>query len=620
MTSYNTPQTSSALLEEAYQIALSRYNREKYAEAMVICQEIMGLSPSHLPTLNLLGLMALHHQKYQLAETFFHNILEVDESLIEAWVNLSSVHKQANNKEKAKWALEQALQRDSKHIGALNNLATLHLHSGDLHHAESLLQLLLKQDPKNVDGNYNMAILQESGGKYHKAIDYYKTVLHLQPEHHASFMNLGNAQLAIGDHKAAMESYSELCNRKPTDPAPRSNLLVTRNYLTGTDEKSLNQDHISFGLLFNTERKTRRSVKKKPPFRVGYFSPDFRSHPIYFFILPLLSHHRRSNVQVICYSDVLRPDNKTAECKGFADTWRDISTMPDHEVYTLIQQDEIDLLIDLSGHTARNRLPLFAQKPAPLQATYLGYPNTTGIPGIDYYITDETVSPSSLSCYSEEICRLEGPFFTYSPPEEAPALTSLPALKNGYITFGVFHNLAKVDDGAMTLWCQLLKDIPDSRLLWQAKAFAETQTREKILTRFNTHGIATERISLHEGTNLEQHLMLHNSIDISLDTSPWTGHTTTCHSLWMGVPIITLAGQTERSRLGMTTLEHAGLPELIATNREEYLEKNLGLARDFPRLEHYRNIMRNTLMASKIMAHAEFTEGLEKEYLQWLLQ
>jgi predicted O-linked N-acetylglucosamine transferase (SPINDLY family) len=316
---------------------------------------------------------------------------------------------------------------------------------------------------------------------------------------------------------------------------------------------------------------------------------------------------------------VARPDKATKELQEAADLWRDIHGKNDAEVFSLLREDDIDILIELAGHTGGNRLPLLAGKPVPVQATYIGYPGTTGLTAIDYCITDSIIAPADISqkWYTEKLCNLHGPFFSYSPPVQAPSIGPLPVQENGYITFGVFHNLTKVPDEVVHLWSQILQKLPESKILWQAKAFAEMETRDRTLERFAQYDVSASRITLHAATNLEEHLELHNSVDISLDTYPWTGHTTTCHSLWMGVPIITMAGENHRSRLGKTTLVHAGLPELVSSDASDYVTKNIQLAKDVQRLSRYRANLRRQLQASQIMDYRNFVANLENMYDSW---
>ncbi|MEJ2452429.1 MAG: hypothetical protein P8047_17525 [Gammaproteobacteria bacterium] len=355
--------------------------------------------------------------------------------------------------------------------------------------------------------------------------------------------------------------------------------------------------------------------------RIGYVSMDFREHSVVYFINPLLENYSRDDFEVYCYSDVVKADNFTHRIQSEVDVWRDIVGMENHSVVDMIRRDRIDILVDLRAHTSGGlRLPVFASKPATIQVTYLGYPNTSGLNTIDYRITDVLSDPYGQEhYYSEELFRLEGGFLCYQMPQGLPDVNEVPALTNGYITFGSFNNLAKMNPDVMVLWSQILLQIPGSRLILKNKSFRAKAVRERYLARFGEMGIDSERLELIGWQeSMEDHLRLYQQIDIGLDTFPYNGTTTTCEAFAMGVPVITLCGVRHAARVGTSLLHQVGLPELIAESETEYMQVAKGLAGDLRRLHDIRAGLRERMLVSLCNA-ARFCERMEAAYRKMLL-
>jgi predicted O-linked N-acetylglucosamine transferase (SPINDLY family) len=294
--------------------------------------------------------------------------------------------------------------------------------------------------------------------------------------------------------------------------------------------------------------------------------------------------------------------------------WRDIARTSDEAAETLIRTDQIDILIDLAGHTAGNRLALFARKPAPIQMTYLGYPDTTGLPAIDYRITDAVADPPDIAdaLHAETLLRLPPPFLCYQSPRHAPPVGELPAVAAGYVTFGSFNALPKIVP-AIPLWSRILREIPTSRLLLKNAGLKDAGTCARIQQKFAEHGITADRLDLLASvTTTREHLALYNRIDLALDTFPYHGTTTTCESLWMGVPTVTLAGAVHVSRVGVSILRAIGLPELVAETPEQFARIAVQLASDQPRLAAMRSSLRQQMTASPLMDAVGFARKIEE--------
>jgi protein O-GlcNAc transferase len=345
--------------------------------------------------------------------------------------------------------------------------------------------------------------------------------------------------------------------------------------------------------------------------RVGYVSADFRLHSIFYFIEPLFVHHDRGRFEIVCYSNTQKPDAATRQLRNHVPHWRDISSLSDEAAVELIKQDDIDLLVDLSGHTSGNRLLMFSRKPAPVQMTYLGYSNTTGVATIDYRITDQFVDPEGISdaMYSEALLRMPHSLWCYRPPMPMPDVNTLPALTHGKTTFASVSNFTKVNRRIIELWAQILANTPNSELLIAGAPAGETQTR--VLGQFESHGVDATRIQFVGKVNYDDYLALYQRMDIVLDTFPYAGGTTTCESLWMGVPVVTLAGKSGVSRAGVSLLSTVGLADLIANTPEQYVSIAADLAHDTPRLATLRAGLRDQMRNSPLMDERNFARAYE---------
>ena len=351
--------------------------------------------------------------------------------------------------------------------------------------------------------------------------------------------------------------------------------------------------------------------------KIGYLSPDFRQHSVAYFIEPLLKAHDRQAVEVFCYAEVMRPDTVTAHLQGLADHWLMTVGLSDDELAERIGTDGIDILVDLAGHTANNRLRVFARKPAPVQVTWLGYPNTTGLEAIDYRLVDAMTDPAGEAdaWASETLVRLEGGFHCYSGLKGAPEPGVPPCLSAGTVTFGSFNNPAKVSAATFDAWAKLLCRLPQARLLLKGKPFADAGTRALFLARLGKRGVAAERVELMAWLpDAAAHLAVYHRVDIALDPFPYNGTTTTCEALWMGVPVVTLRGDRHAGRVGASLLSQIGLPDLIANSVEEYVEIAVALASDPARLMDLRRSLRARIAASPLCDGRAFARKIEAAF------
>ncbi len=340
------------------------------------------------------------------------------------------------------------------------------------------------------------------------------------------------------------------------------------------------------------------------PLNIGFVSGDFRSHSVSFFLLPLFDAHDRERLRFFCYSNSRREDDISRRLQQPVYAWRNIASRNDADTAELIRSDDIDILIDLSGHTSGHRLELFCLKPAPIQATWLGYPDTTGLGSMDYRISDAVCDPPGESdAYNvEELVRLPGGFLCYRPPDAAPAVAAAPVNNNGHVTFGSFNNLAKVGRDVVAVWAAILKRTPGSRLLIKSHSLAAAKVRRHYLEMFADVGIEAERLTLLSRTpDAAAHLAKYHAVDIGLDPFPYNGATTTCEAIWMGVPVVVLGGNRHAAtRYGALLLTQVGIEELIADDIDEYVDKAVALACDRNRLDQLRSGLRQMMQNSPL--------------------
>ncbi len=349
------------------------------------------------------------------------------------------------------------------------------------------------------------------------------------------------------------------------------------------------------------------------PLRVGYVSPCFRDHIVGRHVWPLLNRHDHAEFAISLYADVGKRDDLTDKMRMSADHWCTITGLPDHQVAERIRCDGIDVLVDLNLHMTGGRLAVFAQKPAPVQVTFAGYPGSTGLDAIDYRLTDPHLDPLGMhdEWYAEASYRLPHSFWCYDPQTEQPDVGPLPAEEAGFVTFGCLNNFCKVNKEVLAVWAQVMAQVPRSRLVLLAK---QGSHRQQTIDCLEARGIAPERITFCSSRPFLEYLALYQQLDIALDTFPYNGHATSLDAFWMGVPVVTLVGNTVVGRAGLSQLANLDLPELAAATPDAFVRTAVALAHDVPRLKSLRQGLRQRMQRSPLMNSAGFTQGVEQAY------
>ena len=561
-------------------------------EAANHLQELLRRDPGCAEAHYLLAVVRSATGTTEEAARHFQEALKLQPRDAKSWNGLGVVLQQSGRGEDAALCYRNAVEVDARYLDAHINLVLLLKDHGMLCDAERQLREALRQLPGTVRLSYNLANILQLQGRSLEAVAAYRDTLRLDPEHLDA----------------------------------RQNLLFALHYSSSCSDRQIFQEHLAAAAQSQLRPPHECPGQPEPHhpgrrIRIGYLSPDFRGHSVASFIEPILFHHDKSHWEIFCYANQGRGDATTERLRELADHWRDIYQKGDDEAAGMIAGDRIDILVDLAGHTAGNRLPLLARKPAPLQVTWLGYPDTTGLPELDYRITDRLADPPGKTeeLHTERLIRLDRIFCCYLPPGYAPPVAPLPYLGAGRITFGSFNNLAKVTPEVIALWSRVLLALPGSRLLLKCNPLADPEVRERILGEFAARGVPPGSIELHPGDPAPaDHLAQYGRVDIALDTFPYNGTTTTCEALWMGVPVVTLAGTRHAARTGVSLLASCGLESLVAQSADQFLGIAVELARDPRGLQELRGGMRRRLERSPLLDGTGVTRELEAAFLGML--
>jgi predicted O-linked N-acetylglucosamine transferase (SPINDLY family) len=548
----------------------------------------------------------------------FQKAVALDPRSAEAQHQLGNALKSLQRHTEAVASLRRAADLAPKNAVVWLNLGVSQLALAAREEAIASFRRAIKLEPGRPEALNILGSALLDVGRIGEAKKQLQAALRLKPAYPAAHDNLGRALRAQGRAAEAVAEFRAALSGQPT-PGTHSNLVYALNFVPGLPAAEIFAEHQRWAQLHAEPLKnaTPTPINEPDPtrrLRIGYVSPDFVHHAVSYFIEPVLAVHDRSQVEVFCYADVPVADATTARLRSLSEQWRDIAPLNDSQVAELIRNDKIDILVDLAGHTARNRLLVFARRPAPVQITWIGYPNTTGLNSIDYRLTDAISDPpgQTEAFHTEKLVRLPEVFSCYKPSDQAPAVSELPALKNGFITFGSFNHFAKINPAVLELWAQLLVRLPTARLFLKARSLADPDTATGVREVFKRHGVAADRLTLcSDELSVAAHQSLYHGVDIALDPFPYNGTTTTCEALWMGVPVITLAGQTHVSRVSASLLTHLGRPEWIAHSEDQYVEKCAALAADLPQLAGLRAGQRELMRLSPLCDAARFTTQLE---------
>jgi protein O-GlcNAc transferase len=634
-----------------YGLALNEAQRWSASEPVL--RTVLSDVPDHLLALLNLG-NSLHGQGRSIeAIPLYRRALELRPGYNDARINLAVALKSLGQIQEAKALLQSVFGSEPENSQAMYEQARMLADQKRYDQAEHLFRKVLQLDPAHHQALYCLGIVLSDQGRWAEACEAYAQVVRsrpdlaegyqamavmlrycnrisesiialekaiaLRPEFTLALQSYGSVLTEAGRIEEGIEVWRRSLSINPNQPDVRSNVAYTLSMVDGVTRADLWHEHRTWAehhAAHPIADAPQNGLQQSPGdrIRIGYISPDFRLHSVCYFFMPLIQNHDRKRFEIFCYSDVGNPDTTTAEIMRLSDHWRNIHGKKNPDVFQQVREDRIDVLIDLAGHTMANRMELFGLKPAPIQASWLGYPETTGLPTVDYKIADEIVFPSQEDgLYSSEaILRLPSGYHCYMAPPGCPEIELPPSQRNGYITFGSFSSLAKLTPSTVGLWSEVLKRVPGSKLLLKARQLADLTVRDRYVSMFAACGIPRDRLRLEVAiAETTKHLEFYKEIDIALDTHPYNGTTTLCEGLWMGVVPVTLQGSTPASRVGASLLVQLGLHDWIAKTPTEFVEIANRFSRDLELLSKLRSGMRDQITRTSLGSPSRFAKEFE---------
>jgi predicted O-linked N-acetylglucosamine transferase (SPINDLY family) len=594
-------------------------------EALPLLTRALQINPRSAPGWLRLGLARAALGQTESAVTALRRALELDPAAFDAWLQLSILLERAGEGEAALEAAARAATLRPDHADAHDRVAVLTSELRGMGAAHPLFRRATERWPTHARSWQNLGVALATLHEADAALAALDRALELDPSLVVARIGRGLALQEAFRVREALVEYERVLLSDPAQPSAGSARLLCLNYLEDRSPAQLHAAHLEYG---RAQRAVAAALPPPPalrrreragPLRVAVLSQDFRRHAVAAFFEPLVEHIDPTRIELFLYHDHAHVDEVSARLKARARLWRNFAGWPDGRVEAAVRGDAPDVLVDLSGHTGRNRLPLFARRLAPVQVSYLGYPNTTGLAEMDFRLSDAWADPSGLTdgWHSERLVRFASCAWTYRPAADAPAV-SLPAgpREGGRVVFGSFNNAAKLSDFTLRLWARVLGAVPGATLLLKGHGLESPARAGELRARCAAAGIDSARLLL-EGRRADAagHLALYAEVDVALDTFPYHGTTTTCEALWMGRPVVVLEGCEHRSRVGVSLLHAAGHPEWIARDEEAYLRVAVELAGDHAGRVALAGGMRAALAGSALLDHAGRARDFERALL-----
>jgi len=590
------------------------YNRGRPLDAAALAETLTEQFPEHPFGWRALGALLREQRRCAEAVPALRRAAELTGDA-ESYNDLGVALQEAGELEQAEASLRAALQRKPSLAEAHANLGRLCHAAGRLAEAKASLRAALSIRPDLAEAHNTLAAALLDGRQLDEAEAACRRAIELNPLYADAYTMLGCILSRAGRLAEAESCFQRTLKLKPDDLAAHSNLLLNRCYdarLSALDSVQAARGYGRRAAARVSHRYTNWAPPPPQNLRVGLVSGDLCQHPVGYFLDALLSHLDGQRLTLHAYPTQPSVDALTERLRARLGAWTPLYGHSDEAAARIIHGDGIHVLIDLAGHTAHNRLPVFAYKPAPVQVSWLGYFATTGVAEIDYLLADPvSVPPEHQGHFSETIWYLPDTRLCFTAPQDAPAVAPLPALANGFVTFGSFQNLTKLNDEVLALWAKVLAAVPTARLRLQNTELGDAELRQHLAARLGQAGIAAERVSLHTPGPRGAYLAAHAEVDLILDTFPFPGGTTTCEALYMGVPTLTLAGDRLIGRQGASLLAAVGLRQWIAQTTDDYVDKALAFAHDLPALAALRASLRERVLASPLFDAPRFARHFE---------
>ncbi|MEA1917307.1 MAG: tetratricopeptide repeat protein, partial [Campylobacterota bacterium] len=516
---------------------------------------------------------------------------------------------------------KRVVELEPNSVSAYSNLGITLMELNRVSEAIENFTKALSLKPNYAEGYNNLGIALQDLKELDDAVKNYKKAIAIEPNYAQAYYNLGNALRDLGRLDEAVSNYNKAIAIVPDYSEAYDNLLFCLHYIDSFPVEKALETAKRYGTMISLKAEPKFSAwhksEKSDKLRIGFVSADLINHSVGFFVEGLFRHLDKKQFELFAFPTLLVSDSLTSRIRPFFQEWLPIYNKNDLDAATLIHEKGIDILIDLSGHTAHNRLPVFAYKPAPIQLTWLGYSATSGLKEMDYILGDSYVTPTNEHYhFSENILTLEQTYICFTPPTQSVTIGSPPLLKNGYVTFGSFNNLTKMHEEVVRVWATILKETPNSKLFLKNKQFSNKKIIKKVENQFFQYGISNNRLTLQdEYLSRTEHLKAYNRIDIALDTFAYTGVTTSAEALWMGVPVLTLQGDRFMSHIGESIMHNTKQSNWIAKDKEDYIKKAVAFASNKADLVNIRSTLRDKVLKTPLYNTKLFAKNFEKVLL-----
>ncbi len=584
-------------------------------EAIACWRRALEIRPDYAEVLSDLGNSLREQAKPEEAVACLRRAVELKPDFAAAHNNLGNALWDQKKPDEAVACWRRALSLNPDFADAHNNLGNALRDHGKLDDALTCFHRALEIKPDYFEAHSNLGNALKDQGKLGEAIACYQRSIALKPNFADAHYNLGNALKGLGKLAEAIACYRRALELKPDYVAAHDNLLMALQYRTGVMPAELAEAHAEYDRLHTAalrdaivpNRDLRDTRSRRP--RVGFVSPDLGRHPVGYFLVRVLENFDKEQFETVCYSDRTVKDDLTQRMQSAATQWRDVIGLSHQRLAHQIRADRIDILFDLAGHTAGNRLSVFARKPAPIQITWIGYEGTTGLAAMDYLIADRHVVPEgSEGYYRERVLRMPGGYLCYDPPAAAPPVGPLPALARGYATFGSFNNPAKITAEVVRVWAGILRRAQSAKLVLKYRGLDDPSMKRRYLDLFAAQGVPPNRLEILPASSYAEYLAAYSQLDVALDPFPFSGSATTCEALWMGVPVVTCPGATFAGRHSLSHLLSVGLTETVVADFDEYVDRAISLAGDLPRLAAMRAALRERMATSPLCDGRRFAD------------
>lgn len=578
----------------------------------------LRLNPDHVEANYNLAEWLYKRGKGASAEPLFQTVTKLEPTHVNAWLHLAQIANERNQVDRSVEILNRALEVSPNEPVLHYVLGTAYAALREIERAAQCFRSAVMLKPDYGEAYRGLGELFYYGGMLNESEKYCRQAVQVNPNLEGAHLGLGLALYRLGRSDEALGSFREAVRLRPDNNVAFSYMVLCMQYSPSVTTREIYEAHRRYAQTFEAPLKPywRQHENSRDPQRklkIGYVSPDFYEHPVPYFMEPVLANHDREHFEVYSYYSHFLDDDVTERMRRVSDHWLPCHEMTDDELAERIRADGIDILVDLAGHTTLNRLLTFARKPAPVQVTWIGYVGTTGLDAVDYRFTDMNMDPPGLTDWqhSEKLIRLSSAG-VFQPDRDAPPVNRLPALEGEPFTFACLNSHRKFTDDNLRVWAEIMQRVPGSRMMFGYAQ--EAGVRKALLERLAKVGITEEQVLLYPKMTPAEYLAAHNRIDMALDPFPYNGGTTTRHSLWMGVPVVTMAGDRSVSRCGVRNLMYVDLPEFVAETEAEYIEKAVAMARDLPRLDAIRQGLRDAILAQPASDPVLYTREVEAAY------